>query len=435
MKRRGGSIQFALAIFALGLFGCSREPKDDHRIPTGARLDPAGVSIPLGSMPLAMTLSPDSNRVVAINCGFREQGIQIIDTQQHRVTQTLVQPSAFLGLVFARDGRSLFVSGGNQDVVYRYAWAADSASLADSLRLDRGGYPSGLGVSPDGLHLYVAQNLTDSLAVVELATGKIIQRFATGRYPYGVVVGPEGRVYVSAWGGNSIATYMPQPRGLSEGNPIPVGRHPSAMALNASGTRLFVARASFDQIAVVATEQDTVIAVLSDAASEGPSEGATPNALALSPDDRRLYVAEADNTATAIFELSASTADLRAGPAVDSLIARVPVEWYPTAVMANANTLYVLNGKGKGSGPNPGRRQPGRKVKFDPHTYTLGQTSGSLTLFPIPGDRSLDALSRRVDQAEGWGPKEAHTYPPFTHVFYIIKENRTYDQVFGDMRG
>jgi DNA-binding beta-propeller fold protein YncE len=305
--------------------------------------------------------------------------------------------------------------------------------LADSLRLDRGGYPAGVAVSPDGLHLYVAQNMTDSLAVVELATGKIIQRFATGRYPYGVVVGPEGRVYVSAWGSSWVATFLPQAGALTAGARIPVGRHPSAMVLNASGSRLFVARASFDQIAVVATEEDTVIAVLSDAASEGPSEGATPNALALSPDGRRLYVAEADNNATAIFELSANTAGLAGGSPVDTLIARIPVEWYPTAVLANANTLYVLNGKGKGSGPNPGRRQPGRKVKFDPFSYTLGQTSGSLTLFPIPGDRSFAGLSRRVTQAEGWAANEVHTYPPFTHVIYIIKENRTYDQIFGDV--
>jgi len=435
MKWRGGSIPFVLAIFALVHFGCSRSPKDEHRIPTGARLDPAGTSIPLGSMPLAMTVSPDSSRIVAINCGFREQGIQVIDPRQRRVTQTLIQPAAFLGLAFAHDGRHLYVSGGNQDVVYRYAWAADSASLADSLRLDRGGYPSGLAVSPDGLHLYVAQNMIDSLAVVELATGTIVQRFPTGRYPYGVAVGPEGRVYVSAWGGSWVATFLPQAGALTAGARIPVGRHPSAMVLNSSGSRLFVARASFDQIAVVDTRRDTVIATLNDAALEGPPEGATPNALALSPDTRRLYVAEADNNATAVFALSRSTADLPDGPPSDSLIARIPVEWYPTAVLANANTLYVLNGKGKGSGPNPGRRQPGRKVKFDPHSYTLGQTSGSLTLLPLPAERSLDALSRRVDQAEGWEPREAHTYPPFTHVFYIIKENRTYDQIFGDVAG
>jgi len=443
MSRRRGSIPVALLIFALALSGCSRSSsREERRIPTGARLDPAGTSIPLGSMPLAMTLSPDSSRVVSISCGFREQGIQVIDLKTRRVVQTVVQPSAFLGLAFARDGHSLYVSGGNQDVVYRYLWAADTASLADSLQLDRGGYPSGLAVSNDGLYLYVAQNMTDSLAVVELASGRIVQRFATGRYPYAVVVGPDERVYVSAWGGHWVASFarnrhltevVPTPGPLAENARIPVDRHPSAMVLNTSGTRLFVARASFDQIAVVDTRRDTVIASLTDAA-EGPAEGATPNALALSPDGRRLYVAEADNNATAVFELSTNTADLSGGPTADSLIARIPVEWYPTAVMANAHTLYVLNGKGKGTGPNPGRRQPGRKVKFDPFSYTLGQTSGSLTLFPLPADRSLAALSKRVSEAEGWAEQEKpHTYPPFNHVIYIIKENRTYDQIFGDV--
>jgi YVTN family beta-propeller protein len=434
MQRRGGSIPFALSIIALVLGGCARSPREEHRIPTGARLDPASPSIPLGSMPLAMAFSPDSSRVVVINCGFREQGLQVVDPGRHIATQTLVQPAAFLGLLFAPNGRDLYVSGGNQNVVYRYAWAADSAALADSLKLSAGAYPAGIGISPDGLRLYVAENMTDSLAVLDLGNGAVSQRFATGRYPYGVVVGPEGRVFVSAWGGNWIATFLPQAGGLSPGKRIAVGRHPAAIALNRSGTRLFVARAGYDQIAVVDTRRDTVMAVLSDAAREGPAEGATPNGLALSPDGRRLYVAEADNNAVAIFELSATTADLPSGATVDSLRARIPVEWYPTAVLGRADMLYVLNGKGKGAGPNPGRRQPGRKVKFDPHSYTLGQTSGSLTLVPVPAEHLFDALSRRVTRAEGWDRKRAPSvYPPFTHVLYIIKENRTYDQVFGDL--
>ena len=392
-------------------------------------------------MPLAMAFSPDSARVVALLSGHREQSLQVVDPTSRRVTQTLVQPAAFLGLAFSRDGRTLYASGGSQDVVYRYTWEGDSAALSDSIRLDPKGsvglgirYPSGMAISPDGRWLYVAENLADSLAVVDLSAGRVVQRLATGRYPYGVVAGPDGRVYVSAWGGSWLATFAPHTAGLEAGPRVPVGRHPSALVLNTRGTRLFVARASFDRIAVVDTRRGAVIGELNDGAAKGPPEGATPNGLALSRDNRRLYVAEADNNATAVFELSAATADAPGTEGRDALLGRVPVEWYPTAVLADGNTLLVLNGKGRGTGPNPRRRQPGKKAEPDERSYTLGQTSGSLTTVSLPTGRGLDALSRRVARAEGWDRTRARpTYPPFTHVIYVIKENRTYDQMFGDM--
>src|SRR5215470_4499641 len=146
---------------ALILSGCSRPPDDARFLPTGARLDAAGRSIALGSMPLAMEFSPDSARIVVLLSGLREQGIQVVDPVRRVVAQTLVQPGAFLGLCFATDGKSLYASGGGEDVVYRYAWAADSAVLADSIPLAPRGavgkgvrFPSGLGIAPDGRHLY-----------------------------------------------------------------------------------------------------------------------------------------------------------------------------------------------------------------------------------------------------------------------------------------
>jgi YVTN family beta-propeller protein len=392
-------------------------------------------------MPLALAYSPDSARVVVMLSGFREQGLQVVDPASRKVTQTLVQPGAFLGLVFAPDGKSLYASGGVQDVVYRYAWDADSATLADSIALDAKGtvgkgtrYPSGLAMSPDGRRLYVAENLGDSLAVVDVASGQVVRRLATGLYPYGVVVAPSGRVFVSAWGGAWIATFVPQADDLVAGSRIPVGRHPSAMALNARGTRLFVARASFDRIAVVNTERDTVIAELSDAAAAGPSEGSTPNALALSRTGGNSGWPKRTPQRAAVFELSAAIADAPGAAGKDSLGRARARGWYPTARLRRGSSLLVLNGKGSGSAPNPRRRQPGVKMPLDKLSYTLGQTSGSLTLLELPTSAALRDMSARVARAEGWDPPRARaTYPPFEHVIYIIKENRTYDQIFGDL--
>src|SRR5205823_1916935 len=137
-----------------------------------------------------------------------------------RVTQTVLQPAAFLGLAFSHDGKSLFTSGGNQDMVYRYAWTGGAATLADSVVLTRDGqvgtgarYPAGLAFSRDGSRLYVCENLADSLAVVDPITRRVVQRLPTGPYPYGVVVDRGGRVYVSAWGGSAVAVFHPAAAG------------------------------------------------------------------------------------------------------------------------------------------------------------------------------------------------------------------------------
>jgi len=151
------------------------------RLPTGAHLDPASSTWPVGSMPLAMTLAPGGGQAVVLLNGWREQGIQVIDRKTGQISQTLLQPAAFLGLAFSPDGRSLYASGGNQDVVYRYDWAAGRATLADSFRLavkqpNRSGtsYPAGLGVSPDGSRLYVAENVFVSLSVIDVASKQVV---------------------------------------------------------------------------------------------------------------------------------------------------------------------------------------------------------------------------------------------------------------------
>src|SRR5262245_10508440 len=138
MRSTSGVVRACL-LAALALPACSRPPDEARLLPTGARLQPAGRSIPLGSMPLAMRFSPDSTRIVVLLSGLREQGLQVVDPARRVVTQTLVQPGAFLGICFAPDGKSLYASGGVGDVIYRYAWAADSAALVDSIILSPSG--------------------------------------------------------------------------------------------------------------------------------------------------------------------------------------------------------------------------------------------------------------------------------------------------------
>jgi len=398
-------------------------------------------------MPLAMTLSPRGDRMVVLLNGWREQGFQIVDRASGRIVQTVSQAAAFIGVAFSPDGKTLYVSGGNQDVVYRYAWHDGTASLTDSLVLAvksprRSGtrYPAGLAPSPDGRSLYVAENLADSIAVIDLASGRVVQRLATERYPYGVVVAADGTVYVSAWGGSTVSVFRPSGAGsLADAGRIAVDRHPSALQLNADGSRLFVASGSTDRITVVDTKIRKAIARLLDPPPAGPAEGSTPNALALSTDGTRLFAAEADNNAVAIFDLSAEAAGVAAAHGSDRLLGRIPVDWYPTAVYAAHDTLLVLSGKGHGTAPNPDGPDPHHPAPKGSHAYTYGQTSGSLMTLTLAraDSASIVPLSARVARAQGWDARShtgsSATYPPFTHVIYVIKENRTYDQVLGDL--
>jgi YVTN family beta-propeller protein len=419
----------------------SGEAIAEWRLPTGVHLDPAGRSIAAGNMPIAALASPDHRHLVLSLAGWREQGLEVVDVALGGVVQRLPQRGAFLGLAWSADGRTLYASGGATDAVYAYAWRAGDgqpASLADSVVLGPADgktagsrYPAGLALSPDGRVLYVAENLSDSLAVVDVARRRVVQRVSVGSYPYAVVAGPGGRVYVSAWGASSVSVYRADSSGrLVAERSIDVGRHPSALLLTADGARLFVASASTDRIAVVDTRAGRVVRWLVDPPPGGVSEGSTPNALALSPDGARLFVAEADANAVAVFELASGT-----------LAGRIPTEWYPTALVAHGDSLWVANGKGKGTAPNPLGPQPTVPIdQMEPHSYTLGQLNGTVTVLPAARGAELDALTRRVFRANGWDEersapesRRAH-YPPFEHVIYVIKENRTYDQVLGDLR-
>src|SRR5262245_3213500 len=201
-------------------------------LPTGVSLDPAARSFATGNMPLAMIVSPEGDRLIVSLSGWRQQGLQVIDRHTGEIVQTISQPGAFLGLAFSKDGRTLFASGGNEDAIYRYAWHEKQASLIDTIALapkepkkDGTRFPAGLALSPNGKHLYVAENIADSLAVIDVETGKVLQRFPTEAYPYDVVVAPAGGVYVSAWGGDTVSTFHPDKEGLlRERGRIPVGR-------------------------------------------------------------------------------------------------------------------------------------------------------------------------------------------------------------------
>lgn len=453
MPNRAEFSLLRVAILLIALASCKRSSPDElaaaqeaPRLPTGVRLDPAGARIDVGPLPLAAVASPDSGHVLLLLNGWRMQGVQVVDRRSGAVVQTLEQPAAFIGITFSPDGRTLYASGGNADVIYRYDWSAPHLTLRDSLivRLrasatsNGSSYPAGIATSLDGRHLYVAENLGDSIAVLDLASGVVIQRLPAGRYPYAVAVGGDGTVFVSSWGTSDLLIYDAGSNNwLKPPKTLRVARHPSTLLLNRDGSRLFVSSASTDAITVVDSRSRAVVSTLRDPTPANLGQGSAPIGLLLSPDETRLYVSEGDNNAVALFALSATTAG-KGGGVRDSLLGRAPVGWYPSALLQFGDTLHVIDAKGRGTGPNPRLAQPGRTGTPEDRavSYTSGQILGTITRLPLSAfePSALAALSLRVARANNWdAPAGRGGMPPIRHVIYVIKENRTYDQVFGDM--
>lgn len=430
---RSCRLAVSLAALLCTLLSAQDKPQFTSPLPTGVRLDPAGDAVELGSMPINLVLAPEGDRAVVVLSGWREQGIQVIDLNTHKVTQTLLQEGAFYGAAFSPDGHHLCVSGGNTDMIFVYSWKNGAASLQNKFELAKTktadgtgtSYPAGLTFSPNGKFIYVAENVGDRLAVMNAATGEITQRFSSDHYPYGVALTEDGRVFVSNWGSSTLSQFKVLIDGkLAYIGRIEVGRHPSALAVREP--RLYVTLAGSDRVAVVDTRSRKVARYLHDAAPGAPDEGSTPNAVAFSSDGKRLFAAEADNNAVATFDA-----------VTGRLLGRIPTDWYPTAIAATNKQLLIVSGKGHGTHANPDGPVPLTNWPDGwPTAYTLGQLNGTLRMLPaslaLP---QLAKFSEQVASANNWqNRRAARRYPPFHHVIYIIKENRTYDQVLGDMK-
>ena len=453
MRNRPQTRLLQAAIIFGALAGCTNSPPatiadatEAPRLPTGVRLDPAGPRTDVGPLPLAAVLSPDSAHILLLLNGWRQQGVQVVERRTGLVTQTVDQDAAFIGLTFSPDGRTVYASGGNTDVIYRYDWTPGKLTRRDSLvvrtkpsaRANGTSYPAGIATSRDGTLLYVAENLADSLAVIDVASGSVTQRLPAGRYPYAVAVNVDGTVFVSSWGTDDVHVYPSNGTGsLTAAKPITVARHPSTLLFNASGSRLFSSSASTDAISVIDTKTRAVVSTLRDQTPARLGQGSAPIGLMLSRDGTHLYVTEGDNNAVALFALSATTAGLGSGTR-DTLLGRAPVGWYPSAIVQVGDTLHVIDAKGRGTAPNPKLPQPGKTGKPEDraNSYTSGQINGTITKLAVSAfdSTSLLALSGRVARVNNWdAPSIRSGLPPITHVIYVIKENRTYDQIFADM--
>jgi len=387
----------------------------DILLPSGWRIHPAGRQVIVGSLPLNVVVLGDGSLAVTNN-GYAANGLMGISPDSGVLTWLLPMHAAWLGL--ARAGDTLWASGGKTNRVYRLvpngpAWTSDSIVLADTMtRL----FVGGISVVPRRGLVAAVGNLNDSVYLIDAGTLQRRGVFPVGHKPY-TVVADSNRLYVSNWGDSTVSVIN-----LSDSPTVRpsiyVGPHPSALALR--GRELFAALAGANGVARVDLAAGRVVEQLTVALGPRAPVGSDPNALALAPDGRTLYVAMAGNNAVAVVRLAARTMHV-AG--------LIPVGWYPTAVAVagDGRTLYVANGKGQGSAANPDRKYIGNVI------------TGSVSIIPVPDSAGLARFTRQVYALSPYtNPRVRPTVrpsvrPAIHHVVYVIRENRTYDQVFGDV--
>ena len=423
-----------------------------HRVVPGPRADgstllangwtitPAGRTVSVGTLPLSLAVLRDG-RVLALLCGYSANGLVVVDPGRWTVTDSVPLSAAWLGLANGPDG-SVYASGGTTNRVWRLRevngrWErADSAVLADS---GAALFAAGLALSADGKQLAVVAQLGDSVYLLDAATLRRTAAAATGSHPYTALFTPDGQtLLVSNWGDSTLSRFAVAAGSLEPRGTIPVPPRPSALAVSRDGRTLFVAHAAADAVSLVDLGASRVTSTVRLSLTPRAPHGTGPNALALSANERVLYVANADNNDVAVVALGGE-----GGPRVTGLI---PTGWYPTALALSPDgrTLYVASGKGTGSGPNPqGPTAPGSLRD----QYIAALLVGSVSAIPVPDAATLRGDTRQVLAnspyrdallaRQPWPrrspiPRSAAERSPIRHVVYIIRENRTYDQVFGD---
>lgn len=443
---------FVLTLLLILFYACDRMEStykdllaDVERItlPNGWSLSPVGASLPLGDLPLNLAVSPDEKYAVVTNNGQSTQSLMLIDLETDEVLDTVEVEKAWLGLAISSDGKTVYASGGNDNQILIFDIA--NGRLLEKEPLVLGEPWPRLKISPAGLALdeerdllYTVTKEDSALYVLDLVERKVKERLPLGHEAYTCGLSPAGNeLYISLWGGSAVAVYDPQAGRVVR--QIRTGSHPNDLYFHPDGRRLFVACANDNSVSVIDVEQGRVIETIATALYPDAPAGSTSNGLAVSPDGEFLFIANADNNCLAVFEVEEYGESRSLG--------FIPTGWYPTDVEVANGRLLVCNGKGFISKPNPKGPVPG-ELRTEETQHIGGLFWGTLSMIELPDADLLGNYTQMVyantpysKEIEQKAPGEVGNPIPMTtdgqspikYVFYVIKENRTYDQVLGDL--
>lgn len=426
-------------------------------LPNGWALTPVGKNVPLGDLPLNLVLSHNKKLLAVTNNGQSTQTIELIDANTGIKLDTVIIAKSWYGLAFSKNDQFIYASAGHDNQVNRYSVAGNKLNLVDSFVLGKK-WPNKIGTAGLDLDetslnkLFVVTKEDNSLYVFDLPGKAIIDKVSLGFEAYTCKLSVDRKqLYISSWGGNKIQVYNIKSKKIT--TEIPVGYHPNELCLSKNGLYLYVANASDNSVSVINTKTNTVIETLNAALYPGAPSGSSSNGLALSENQQTLYVADAGNNCLAVFDVST--------PAKSKSKGFIPVGWYPTNIKISGKTIFVTNGKGLSSlanpyGPNPVNKKQvvlghqGDSTKPAAVQYIGGLFRGTLSIIAQPSAAQMNIYSQAVYKNTPYSkekelvtegvegnpvPNKVSLASPIKHVFYIIKENRTYDQVLSDVPG
>ena len=441
-------------------------PGDGAVLPTRQLLHPAGDSLQFSGRPVDLALSSDGKRLFVKD----NRGLVVIDPIEWRILAEVPFPSggaSMHGIAVSRDGKRVWLTTAQNQLWEFSIGPSGSSTGRRSITLpgpkgSGDSHPCGIAISPDEKIAYVCLSINNSLGIVNLESGRLVSQIPTGVAPFDVVLSNDGATaFVSNWGGRRpdkgarTATSAGTPtlvdeRGVASSGSvsvidlalpnvsaeIDVDLHPSDLALSPDGAQLYVANANSDSVSVIDARVHRRTGSIMVRPDPKLLFGSAPNGVALSPDGRRLFVANGGNNAVAVV----ASGDPGKGTEVGRVEGFIPTGWYPGAIVADDRHLYVANVKGLGS-----------RRKRSPKGFNSYDFLGTVNRIALPSNEALRRYTatvradarvpcalrawERSRSAAAPVPVPARLGEPslFEHVLYVIKENRTYDQVFGDL--
>jgi DNA-binding beta-propeller fold protein YncE len=418
-------VTFAALILIAAAFVSSSQPPPREQVGpladggfllnTGWRVKPAGVQIPLDTLPMSALLSKDGRFLVALNGGYNPPSLSVLDTKDgHEVGRTPVA-DAWLGLAFSPNGRTLWVGGGSQASVYEFSFDENGKlapkrtfEIVKAAARSARDFIGDVAADPDGHLLYACDLYHDAIVVVNAQSGIVIDRFKTGRRPYRILFDPDGKsFYVTSWADGSLYHHQTSNGTLLQ--TLRLGAHPTDMVWRERATRaeegqgegagfkarIFVSAANTNTVYAAAVSDNgdlRVLETINVATTPDHPLGMTPSALALSPDQSHLYVVCSGANAVGVVDVTAARSQV---------LGFIPTGWYPTAARALADgRLVVLNGK--------------------------GSSGGSASFIPALIDESLATYTAEVKSNSPYSDEEldaipAGIPPAIQHVIYIVE--------------
>jgi YVTN family beta-propeller protein len=420
---------------------------------SGWRLAPAGKQIPLDTFPMSTALSPDGKYLLVLNGGYKPPTIAVLDAATGSQTSSVRVADGWLGLTFSPKGDHVYVGGGSRAAVFEFAFANGTLTPARTFTVvapDKRTPTDFIGdvaLAPDGHLLYAADLYHDSVVVLNTQSGMLIDHVKTGRRPYRILFHPDGKsFFVTSWTDGSVGHYD-----TASGNQLAnvrLGPHPTDMVwLAGKGeaeegetpyvARLFVAASNTNSVYTLGVSESKDLRLLETinvAMTPRQPAGMTPSALAVGRNGKHLYVVCSDGNVLAVVDVSEEHSRVQGF---------VPTGWYPTAVrVLPGGTIVVLNGHGGGSHPNPNGPNPSRKPEAS-HTGSAAveyvgriQTGTASFIDPLTDDQLQAYTKTAMDNSPYRDEKleVSNPFPPIQHIIYIVKENRSYDQVLGDIK-